>query len=122
MTEVEKALKSQRKSWGEILERFSREAYSESLPWKKGIRRILLFGVGSSYFSSKLAALSVMRGLSSQEGRSRIQVLSAPSPWIGFECVPERGDLAIGLSHRSKTEATLKALELCRQRGAFTVL
>ena len=121
MSEVEKALKAQRRTWVDILNRISKESYSESLPWKKKFRRVLLFGEGSSFFASKLAALSVIRGLSSKEGRP-LQILALPSTAVGLDLVPGSEDLAIGLSHRGQTPVTLKALELCRKSGAFTVL
>jgi fructoselysine-6-P-deglycase FrlB-like protein len=41
---------------------------------------------------------------------------------VGVDVTPSHGDWAFGISHRGKTPATLRALEICHQAGAFTVL
>ena len=115
-SKVELALRSQRDSWREIVERLSARS-GRAFPTEPP-KRILLFGVGSSHFAAKLSGLSVVKvGMS-----PRAAVISCSSMAIGTEVIPSHGDWAFGFSHRGKTASTLKALQLCHQVGAFTVL
>jgi len=121
MTLVEQALRSQRKSWQEIVERISSGHFTQNLPPKAPLR-ILLFGVGSSYFAAKLTALSLIRESMRRKERSRIPVIACSSVGVGVEVVPQKGDWVFVFSHRGKSEVTLRALEMCAQVGAFTIL
>jgi fructoselysine-6-P-deglycase FrlB-like protein len=81
-------------------------------------KRILLFGVGSSYHAAKLCSYTLIR----DKYRDRIPVVACNSLAIPTEFLPNRGDWAFGFSHRGKTIPTLKALEHCERAGAFTIL
>lgn len=115
MSQVEETLRQQRESWFEIANRVSRLSHRDHPPEMP--KRILLFGVGSSYYAAKLTAISLLR----DQYRPRIPVVSCASQEIGLEVVPSRGDWAIALTHRGTTEVTRKALETCARSGAFPV-
>lgn len=115
MSQVEETLRQQRESWREIANRISRLSHRDLPPEMP--KRILLFGVGSSYYAAKLSAYSLLR----DKYRPRIPVVACASQEIGFDVVPSKGDWAIALTHRGVTEITRKALELCARTGAFPV-
>jgi fructoselysine-6-P-deglycase FrlB-like protein len=116
MTKVEQALRSQRDAWREIVGRLSARS-GRAFP-SEPPRRILLFGIGSSHFAAKLAGITLSRaGM-----LPRVPVVSTTSMAIGADVMPSHGDWAFGISHRGKTPATLRGLQLCHQAGAFTVL
>ncbi|MFN7685447.1 MAG: SIS domain-containing protein [Oligoflexia bacterium] len=115
-TEVEKALRSQRDTWRNVVSRTSQYG-ARDLP-REAPKRIFLFGVGSSYHAAKLCGYALLR----DKTRIRIPVISVPSLAIGREVFPARGDWAFGFTHRGKTPSTLMAMEYCRREGAFTVL
>lgn len=116
MSEVESALRAQREIWREVSERVAAISTREFPP--EPPKRILLFGVGSSFFAAKLVAYSLYRA----KDRVRVPVIACNSLGVGVEVMPAKGDWAFALSHRGKTGATLKALEACARAGAFTLL
>lgn len=116
MSEIESALRAQRDMWKEVSERVVAISSREFPP--EPPKRILVFGIGSSHFAAKLTGYSLMR----DRDRLRIPVVSSSSLAVGGEIAPQKGDWAFGLSHRGKTPATLKALEISQKAGAFTLL
>ena len=116
MSQVEEALRSQASIWREVAERISsisnREFPSEPA------KRILIFGVGSSLHAAKLISYTLNR----DKSRPRLPVVACSSLAIGNEVIPQRGDWAIAISHRGKSEATLQALEACHRASAFTMI
>jgi len=116
MSEVENALRSQRDIWKEVSERVVGISSREFPP--EPPKRVLVFGIGSSHFAAKLTGYSLMRA----RDQLRIPVISSSSLAVGSEIAPQKGDWAFGLSHRGKTPATLKGLELADKAGAFTLL
>lgn len=116
MSEVESALFAQRDVWREVSERVVALSSREFPP--EPPKRVLVFGIGSSHFASKLAGYSLMRA----RDQLRVPVISSSSLAVGSEIAPQKGDWAFGLSHRGKTPATLKGLELADKAGAFTLL
>jgi fructoselysine-6-P-deglycase FrlB-like protein len=116
MSGVENALRGQRDAWREVCES-TLKITNRELPMETP-KRILLFGVGSSYHAARLTSYTLIR----DKLRERIPVVACNSLAIGTEVLPGRGDWAFGFSHRGKTEATLKALEQCDLAGAFTLL
>ena len=121
MSLVQEALSSQRSVWREIVLMLSGGDWRQTLP-PTPPTRILLFGVGSSYFSAQLAAYSIRREFQILNQQTLIPVIACSSVDVGVEVIPQQGDWAFALSHRGKTSATLKALENCAESGAFTVL
>jgi glucosamine 6-phosphate synthetase-like amidotransferase/phosphosugar isomerase protein len=115
-SQVEQALRSQRDAWAEIGERISRVT-SREFPFETP-KRILLFGLGSSYFAACLAASALRR----DKNRVRTPVIACPSTHVGAEIHPSRGDWAFAFSHRGGSRPTLDALELSDRSGAFTVM
>lgn len=113
---VEQTLRNQREVWREIAERVSGISSRELPP--EAPRRILLFGVGSSYFAAKLTALSLIR----DKYRPRVPVVSCASHSVGVEVIPAKGDWVFAFSHRGATPWTIKALEACHRAGAFPIL
>lgn len=116
MSEVENALLAQREIWREITGRVA-SIRAGDLP-AEGPKRILLFGIGSSYFAAKLTAYSLFR----DKGRTRIPVIACTSTEMGLDVIPQKGDWAFGFSHRGKTPPTLHALEMCDRAGALPIL
>jgi fructoselysine-6-P-deglycase FrlB-like protein len=116
MSLVEEALRSQAGVWREVCEKISsisnREFPSEAP------KRILVFGLGSSYHAAKLISYTLIR----DKSRPRLPVVACTSMAIGTEIIPQRGDWAFAISHRGKTPATLAAIQVCERAGAFTVL
>jgi len=115
MSLVEDTLRQQRESWREIVGRVSRLTYRDFPP--EVPKRILLFGVGSSYFAAKLTAFSLLR----DQYRARVPVVSCASHEVGLEVIPAQGDWAIAFTHRGTTTWTQKALEIAALSGAFTI-
>lgn len=113
---VEQTLRAQRDYWREIAERVSGIS-SRELPFDPP-KRIILFGVGSSHFAARLAAFSLIR----DKSRNRFPVVACSSLSLGSEILPTKGDWAIALSHRGKSDATVRAMDLCDRSGAFTIL
>lgn len=116
VSQVEEALRSQRRLWGEISERMA-QGTGRDLPIE-GPKRILFFGLGSSHFAARLCAASLLR----DKTRTRMPMIACSSMSIGQEVMPQRGDWAFAFSHRGKSGPTMQALELCDRNGAFTLL
>lgn len=114
-TKVEEALRGQKDAWREISTRMVDVANQFPIDQPK---RILIFGVGSSHFAARLSALSLQR----EKNRKRIPVIACQSNAIGSEVHPLKGDWAFGISHRGKTGATLRALEICERAGALNAM
>ena len=115
MSIVEDTLRSQHEVWAEICGRVSRISTRELTP--EAPKRILMFGLGSSHFAARLSAYALTR----DKTRQRIPVISCSSMSIGPEIIPMKGDWAMAFTHRGKSRATLKALEIAEQMGAFTI-
>jgi fructoselysine-6-P-deglycase FrlB-like protein len=113
---VENALRSQREAWKEVSEA-TLQITNRELPIERP-KRILLFGVGSSYFAAKFTAFTLVR----DKLRERVPVIACSSMAIGTEVIPTKGDWVFAFSHRGKTGATRKALEICDRAGAFTII
>jgi glucosamine 6-phosphate synthetase-like amidotransferase/phosphosugar isomerase protein len=113
---VETALRSQREAWKEVSEA-TLQITNRELPSERP-KRILLFGVGSSLYAAKLTAYTLIR----DKLRERVPVIACSSMVIGTEVIPTKGDWVFAFSHRGKTEATRKAVEICERAGAFTIL
>lgn len=116
MSLVEEALRSQAAIWREVCERVSSVSNRE-FP-SEAPKRILVFGIGSSYHAAKLISYTLSR----DKSRPRMPVLACSSMAIGGEVVPQRGDWAFAISHRGNTPATLAAIEACQRANVFTVL
>lgn len=114
-TLVEETLRSQRGAWANIAEKVAKMARHE-LPYEAP-KRLLIFGLGSSYFAAKLCSYAIMR----DRTRPRIPTIACSSMSIGEEIVPQKGDWAFGITHRGGSVPTIRALELCRRAGLFTV-
>ncbi len=114
MTEVERALRGQKKSWLEISER----TLGVASPFGGNpLKRVILFGVGSSYHVARLAAWVVTRA--KEHGwKVPFEVIAVPSLAIGMEVLPASGDGFLGVSHRGQSASTLEALKLAQARGA----
>lgn len=113
---VEKALRSQKGAWRELALRIGRIRPSD-LP-QTPPKRVLLFGVGSSLHAAALSLYCLKR----DRGHPRPSIEACSSTELGHGVWPGSGDWAIAISHRGTSEATLKALELARLRGAYTML
>ena len=116
MSLVEEALRSQATVWREVCERVAAISNREFPP--ETPKRILLFGLGSSYHAARLIAYTLMR----DKSRPRLPVLACSSMAIGTEVIPQRGDWAIAISHRGTSGATLAAIEACQRANVFTIL
>ncbi len=115
MSILEKTLRGQREAWREISERVAGIS-SRELPYDPP-KRILLFGLGSSYFAAKLTAFALIR----DKTRNRIPVIASSSLNVGVKVIPGRGDWVFGITHRGSPGPTTQALELCEKMGAFTI-
>jgi fructoselysine-6-P-deglycase FrlB-like protein len=113
---VEAALRSQRDAWKEVSEA-TLQITNRELPTERP-KRIVLCGVGSSLHAAKLTAYTLVR----DKLRERVPVIACSSMVIGTEVIPTKGDWVFGFSHRGRTAATRKALEVCDRAGAFTIL
>lgn len=114
-TKVEALLRGSREDWKEIAQRVS-EISLRDLPLENP-RRIILFGVGSSYHVARLCAYALIR----DKLRIRIPVVSCPSTAIGVEVHPQKGDWAFAFTHRGRTTSTTQALTICENSGAYTL-
>ena len=114
-TIVEHTLRSQRGAWATIAEKVAKMARHE-LPYEVP-KRILIFGLGSSYFAARLCSYAIMR----DRTRPRIPTIACSAMNLGEEIMPQQGDWAFGITHRGGSQPTVKALELCRRAGVFTV-
>lgn len=112
---VEQTLRIQRQSLGEIAERNSRLP-NGPFP-TQDFPRILMFGLGSSHYVARLVAHTLLRA----NGLGKTLLVPATALQIGTEIQPQKGDLAIGFSHRGRNKPTLAALDLCKKAGAYTV-
>ncbi len=110
------AVRSQPEAWKVVLERI-RGTRSGDFPREKP-RRYVFVGEGSSAH----AAFLVMMALKRDRGKPRPSVNAAASSSVGHSLIPKKGDWFFGISHRGTTESTRRALELARNRGAFTAL
>jgi fructoselysine-6-P-deglycase FrlB-like protein len=120
MSQVEKALRSQREVWPAVVQEVIKNGYPQMLP-PLSPKRILFFGVGSSYIAAKLTSLSLIREAGKKRNSIAAPVFACSSTQIDMEMTPERGDWVFAFSHRGKTPATLKAAEICARVGAFVV-
>ncbi len=112
---VEKTLRSQRDTWGEISQRVAAISGRE-FPHEPA-KRIIIAGVGSSYHAAKLAGFALIR----DKTRVRIPIVACNSMSVGMEVVPTRGDWFFGITHRGRTPVTLQAMDIAEQAGAFTL-
>lgn len=115
MTQVEQNLRAQRDHWIDISRRVA-EIESREFP-HEGPKRILLFGIGSSFLAAKLCQLTLKR----DRTRKRVPVIVCPSTHVGVDAVPMRGDWVFAFTHRGRPSPTLDALLLSDKFGAFTV-
>jgi fructoselysine-6-P-deglycase FrlB-like protein len=115
MSVVEKTMREQRHQWREISTRVS-SLESRDFP-HGGPKRILFFGLGSSYIAAKLCQLTLKR----DRTRQRVPVIATPSTHIGIDAVPSQGDWVFAFTHRASGGPTIQALELADRLGAFTV-
>src|SRR4051812_6335223 len=116
MTLVEEALQSQVSAWREVCARIA--AISNREFPSEAPKRILVFGLGTSFHAAKLIAYSLVR----DKSRPRLPVIACSSMAIGTELIPQRGDWAFAISHRGRSAATLQAILACQRAGVFTVL
>ena len=114
MTQVEKNLREQRTLWSRVAEHAVKVS-SRELPLEAP-KRIILFGLGSSFFAAKLTSYALLR----DRNRLRIPVMAVSSLGVGSELIPTKGDWAFGLSHRGTSLPTAEALNVCDRAGAFT--
>jgi fructoselysine-6-P-deglycase FrlB-like protein len=113
MSIYEESLRSQKGIWKDILGNPSELA----LPFQNP-KRIVLFGIGSSFHAAKLTSYVFNRFKSSV----RCPVFAFPSQAVGVEFIPQKGDWAFGFSHRGKTPHTVSALQKFRSAGALPIL
>lgn len=115
MSIVENNLRNQRDLWKEIS---SRVSTLESRGFPHGVpKRIILFGLGSSFIAAKLCQLTLKR----DRTRPRTPVIACPSSHVGVDAIPAKGDWVFAFTHRGAPGLTLQALELSERMGAFTV-
>jgi glucosamine 6-phosphate synthetase-like amidotransferase/phosphosugar isomerase protein len=116
MSLVEDALRSQAETWREVCAKvaaISNREFPSEAP-----KRIIVFGLGSSFHAAKLIAYTLVR----DKSRPRLPVIACSSMAIGTELVPQRGDWAFAISHRGKSASTLNAIAAFERAGAFTVI
>lgn len=115
MSVVEQTMRAQRDHWREIS---TRVAGLESREFPHGgPKRIIFFGLGSSFISAKLCQLTLKR----DRTRPRVPVIAIPSTHVGVDAVPSKGDWVFAFTHRASGGPTIQALELADRLGAFTV-
>lgn len=114
-TIVEATLRAQRGYWKEIFERVS-GLESREFP-HGGPKRIILFGLGSSFIAAKLCQLTLKR----DRTRPRVPVIACPSTHVGVDAIPAKGDWVFAFTHRGGAGPTMEALALADRVGAFTV-
>lgn len=115
MSVVEATLRAQKDYWREISTRVS-GLESRDFP-HGGPKRIILFGLGSSFIATKLCQLTLKR----ERTRARVPVISIPSTHVGVDAMPAKGDWVFAFTHRASGGPTIKAMELADRLGAFTV-
>ncbi len=116
---VEETLHGQKAIWPEIAVR-AIEA-TRQLPRGRP-RRIVLLGVGSSYFAAKLTSFPLIRALASSEPTlAAAEIVACNAMAVGHEVFPQPSDWVFAFTHRGGTPATLQALEAFHLAGAFTV-
>jgi fructoselysine-6-P-deglycase FrlB-like protein len=115
MSVSEQTMRAQRDHWREIATRVS-NLESREFP-HGGPKRILFFGLGSSYIAAKLCQLTLKR----DSTRKRVPVIVCPSTHIGVDAIPAKGDWVFAFTHRASGGPTIQALEVADRLGAFTV-
>lgn len=115
MTVVEQTMRGQNDCWKEISARVA-AIDPRDLPYEAP-KRIIFFGLGSSYIAAKLCQLTLKRDLT----RKRLPVIVCPSTHIGVDAVPGKGDWVFAFTHRASGGPTIQALEIAERLGAFTV-
>ncbi len=115
MSVVEQTMRAQRDYWREISTRVA-ELESREFP-HGGPKRIIFFGLGSSFIAAKLCQLTLKR----DRTRNRVPVIVCPSTHVGVDAVPAKGDWVFAFTHRASGGPTLQALQLADRLGAFTV-
>jgi fructoselysine-6-P-deglycase FrlB-like protein len=116
---VEETLSRQKSIWPEIAVRA--QAAASSLPKGKP-GRIVLLGIGSSFFAAKLASFPLIRELA-QAGHpyAGCEVVACSSMAVGHELFPRATDWVFAFTHRGGTVATLHAIAEFDRAGAFTM-
>lgn len=112
---VEQTMRAQREYWIEISRRVA-ELESREFP-HGGPKRIILYGLGSSFIAAKLCQLTLKR----DRTRSRVPVIVVPSTHVGVDAIPSKGDWVFAFTHRGNAGPTIQAMELADRMGAFTV-
>jgi glucosamine 6-phosphate synthetase-like amidotransferase/phosphosugar isomerase protein len=115
MTVVEQTMRAQKDHWREISQRVA-TLESRDFP-HGGPKRILFFGLGSSYIAAKLCQLTLKR----DRTRKRVPIIACPSTHVGLDAQPAKGDWVFAFTHRASGGPTMQALELADRLGAFTV-
>jgi fructoselysine-6-P-deglycase FrlB-like protein len=112
---VEQTLLAQRDQWKDITDRISKIS-DRDLPHEVP-KRIIFFGLGSSYFASRLCMFALKR----DKTRPRLPVIGCSSMNVGADVIPAKGDWVFALTHRGGSARTMEALELAERLGAFTM-
>jgi len=115
MSIVEETLLAQRDYWRDICVRVG-NLESRDFPHEPP-KRIVFFGIGSSFLAAKLCQLALKR----DNTRKRTPVIVCPSTHVGVDAIPSKGDWVFAFTHRGKSGPTLDAMKLSNQLGAFTV-
>lgn len=115
MTVCEQTMRAQNDQWREISSRVA-SLESRDFPFG-GPKRILLFGLGSSYIAAKLCQLTLKRDIT----RKRVPVIACPSTHVGLDAQPVKGDWVFAFTHRASGGPTIQALVHAERMGAFTV-
>lgn len=111
MSIVEETLRLQRKA----LEATARRAAAAAPP-PANVKRVLLFGLGSSRHAAHLTAETLI------SAGFPVPVRACAPLALGHDLMAEAGDLAIGFSHRGSNKLVLAALKACKDAGAHRVL
>ena len=111
MSEVEQALLRQSEQWLAIL------AALPASPSTRLPKRIVLFGLGSSCFAAHLLRHSLM----AYPRMKPVEILADSSVEMASQFPWRKGDWAIALSHRGKSEVTLRAARRANQAQARVI-
>ena len=112
---VETVFRGNRRSLEDTLALLDKAALAAAVRRMAQARRLLFFGVGSSGFFARDAAMRfALLGF-------RAQVLTDPSEIFFHASTAGERDVAVGISHSGRTRITVQALELARAHGALTV-
>lgn len=111
---------SQSRVWLEVSHFIENGNYEQFLPTQSP-ERIIVFGIGSSYFAAQLIAHTLRVEWSRLKQHTDTRVLACSAMAIGSEINPGPQDWVVGLSHRGKTPATVQAFELSRNKGAWGI-